>query len=296
MTKNDYGFLLFAALILRSFWVTAQDKDLFGTTYQYTKINAADTSRNVQSLNTYVAFPLVHRDQHTLIGVVNFQSLWLNGFGAAFPDHVYGTGVDLIYQFPLSARKSLCLFASAGAYSDCRNILFADVRGRIGGEYVIRYANDFKLGFGLAYAAQFFANQIIPVIEVDKRFNEHWRISGIFPLRPKLEYQINKKSSAGLALNVDVSSYRFSGAADEINYLKSSGWKGSVFYEYTIFRHWKLNLSAGANIRQRFEIYSTENPSSWILLTRPIGEQAIPVSSLQKSSLLVQGGLAYSLH
>jgi hypothetical protein len=60
------------------------------------------------------------------------------------------------------------------------------------------------------------------LIELDKQLSDHWRISGVFPINPRLEYKIGNKSKTGLELNVDTKTYRFSSDGSDDQYLKTS--------------------------------------------------------------------------
>jgi Domain of unknown function (DUF6268) len=284
---------LIILLFILPLGVFAQDKGLFNLSYSYTKLKSADTSKNVKTLDSYLTLPLLQNDHSQLFGTIAYRKVWLDNFGNDYPSQVYGTSVRMAYQTNLNENRQLRIFAQLGIYSDYKNVSSNDWRYTTGLEYIMQKPDDYRFGFGIAYAKQFYGNQIIPLIEFDKQLSERWKIDGIFPVNPKLEYKINNRSSTGIELNIDVNTYRFNSADNEGQYLKTSGYNFSLLYKYKIFKNWSINAKVGASANQQFGIYNQSDNSTWTLIAIPLGKSPEPVETFRNSALTGQIGLAY---
>jgi len=284
---------LFILLFMFPLAALAQDKDLFNLSYRYTKLKSGDTTRNVKTFDSYLAVPLFHNEQSRLLGSIAYREVWLDNFGPDYPGQVYGTSIKLAYQTRLNEHHQLRIFAQLGAYSDYKDLSSADWRWTIGAEYIIQKPENYTFGFGLAYTKQFYGNQILPLIQVDKQLSERWEIDGVFPINPKLEYKISDKSKTGIELNVDVNTYRFNSPSKTDQYLKTSQYNFSLFYRYEIFKNWSINIKGGVSAKQQFGIYNQSDNATWTLITIPLGKKPEPVEDFKSSALTGQIGITF---
>ena len=289
MKKILFLVLLFPISVL------AQVKDQFSLNYSSSSIKSADTSHSVKVFDAFFAFPIIDNDQNKLTGAINYRQVWLENFGNIYPGEVYGTAVRLNYQRKINAEHQFRVFGQLGAFSDYRNLSGNDLQWTFGTEYITQHQGGYRFGLGIVYAKQFYGSEIAPLIELDEQLSERWRVSGIFPVNPKLEYLLSKKSRTGIELNVDTRTYRFSSAGDDNQYLRTTQYNFMLFYKYEVFKNWSITVKGGVNPKQQVEIYNDSNSSTWTLITIPLGKKPVPVESLHSSSLDGQIGIAYKI-
>jgi hypothetical protein len=287
--------LLPIAMTLLPFLAMAQDKEPFNLSWRYTPVKTGDTAHHIQDVDVSLAVPIRHNEKSTLDGVIAYRQITLGNFGERYPGTVYGTSASLNYLTRFNGDHQLRLFGRAGFDGDFKDGLSNDFRWTAGFEYFSSYGQNGKLGLGLAYSRQFFGNELIPLLEINKQLTERLRLYGVFPTKPRLEYTLDSRSKAGVGLNLEVSSYRLSGD-NSADYLKTTLWNGLLYYQYSIYKHWSINVSGGYYVSQKYEIFNQANTSSWTLLYLPIGKQLNPVYSVNKSAVNFQIGIVYSIH
>lgn len=275
--------------------IFAQDKELINLTYGYSKLKTSDTTKTVRTFEGNIALPIFYNDRNVLSAVIGYRQVGLSNLDINYPETVYGTSVRLMYQTRLSEKHQLRLIGQMGAFGDYQNFSSSSFRWTIGSEYIIQGEGNSKFGYGLVYSHQFYGHQIVPLFEMFKQLNERWSIAGIFPVNPKIVYKINEKSRTGFEWNVDVNTYRIASEESQNRYFKSTQSTFSLFYRYTIAKHWNINFKAGISPRQEFGIYDENEKSTWYLVTIPLGKKIQPVESFKNSSFTGQIGISYSL-
>lgn len=210
---------------------------------------------SAHTINANVAFPLFN---HTL-GNVIYRHLTLE-------DHtLQSVAMQLFYKFEFSERQSLVLIGTGGRYNE-------GWRYGAGFRYMYKHSAKVKSGIGMMYNRQFFGNQLIPFLDVNYEPSDKWTISGLFPIRPKVMYHINKAVSAGLEITGEASSYRMA-----TTFLRNNQWTGMCRLEWLLVKRLVLNAGIGRNFVNRYQFYDNNAKTSWTIITIPLSEKAQPI-------------------
>ncbi|GAA0534409.1 DUF6268 family outer membrane beta-barrel protein [Chitinophaga japonensis] len=273
----------------------AQDKELLHISWQYAPFRYQDTAMHTQSLQLRAGFPLYHKGRHLLAGTVSYRNIYFHGLGKELDMPLHGVGLGLAWLYRVDEKHSLSMFSQTGVFSDMKDLSGEDMRIGLGFRYSARHSERLRYGFGLAYARQFFGNQVVPFLEIDYRFTERLRLYGQIPVRPRLEYTLSSRAKMGAGLQMDVSSYRLSASADASGWIKTTQWAMQGYYQHRLSGRWQVQGSAGLIFRQQFERYADDSPHNWTLFSIPLGDRPAAVQSVQQRGLLLQISLLYSL-
>ncbi|MDJ1505345.1 DUF6268 family outer membrane beta-barrel protein [Cytophagaceae bacterium BD1B2-1] len=152
-----------------------------------------------------------------------------------------------------------------------------------------------SIGFGAGYARQFFGNVIMPFLEVNWKINDQWTLSGLFPIKPKLEYQLNKRVSLGAQILVDNSSSRLSRKYNESQIVQFKQWNAQLYTEYTIYKNIYFSIVAGYVFRRKIQLYDQNMRVPWTIFTFPIGGEKTAIRTLTGNGYILQAGLSIKL-
>jgi hypothetical protein len=238
----------------------AQDlPHLAGVVYSYDRADY-----NTQQVNAFVRFPLFANAG----GMVSYR--YLNIY-----DHTLQTiSGQLFYKY-----KSWTFFGTGGLYDQ-------GWRYGVGFRHITRHSEQLRTGIGVLYNRQFFGNQLIPFLDVNYEPNEHWTISGLFPIRPKVMYHFDRKLSVGIEVMGEANSYMM-----EDYYLRTTQWTGLLKFEWIFTPRLQLNAGIGKNVINRYQLFEKDAGTPWTLITIPLGEKITPVQEVDLKGLNAMIGL-----
>jgi hypothetical protein len=270
----------------------AQEKDLVSVNYAASKMKYNDTAANAKQLEAKLRFPLLHNKGNTFIGTVNYKNLSLNSFPESFGSSFHGISLQLGWLKKLTDKKSLAFFLQGGVFSDMKDISGKDFRYSAGFRYRAKHSGKLSTGWGIAYSRQFFGNQIIPFIDIDYRPNEKWSVTGQFPVKPKVMYHFNTKTSAGFELSGDASSYRLNEKESQHKYIQQNQWAGLLKFEYRFAKSWQLNIGLGSNLRQAYKLYNDASATYWTIITIPLSKKDEPIRKFENKGVSILVGFS----
>lgn len=272
----------------------AQDKEAASITYGVSRMHYNDTTAAVRQLEVKARLPLLHHGGNTLAVGINYKLLSPDDFPAGFGNELQGISVQLAWIMRLDERKSITVFTQAGLFSDMHDISAKDLRYGLGIRYRVRHSDKLATGWGIGYARQFFGNQLVPFIDLQYTPNQHWSISGQFPIKPKVLYHFNERLAAGLELSGDGSSYRLSHSKTDDQFVQVNQWAALARLEYRFAPSWLLTLGLGSNLRQSYRLFNDASNIPWTIITIPLGERDEPVQEIKSRGLQFQAGVAFS--
>jgi Domain of unknown function (DUF6268) len=290
MNKSVMIFLLLAVK-----FAFAQERELLGVSHTFSKLRYNDTVANAMRLEAKLRFPLFKKKSNTIVGTVGYENLNLSNFPLSYGNSFHGTTFQLGWVKKLSRKKSLAFFSQAGLFSDMKDISSKDFRYSAGFRYRIKHSEKLSTGWGLAYGRQFFGSQIIPFIDIDYAPNQKWSITGQFPVKPKVMYHFNKKTSAGFELLGNASSYRLAETEGQHRYIQQNQWTGLFKLEYRFARYWQLNVGVGSNLRQAYKLYNGDSKTAWTIITIPLGERDEPIQEIGSRGLNMMAGISFTV-
>lgn len=272
----------------------AQDKEAASITYGVSRLHYNDTTAATRQLEVKARLPLLHHGGNTLAVGINYKLLSPDDFPAGFGNELQGISAQLAWIMRLDDRKSITVFTQAGLFSDMQDISAKDLRYGLGIRYRVRHSDKLATGWGLAYARQFFGNQLVPFIDLQYTPNQHWSISGQFPIKPKVLYHFNERLAAGLEVSGDGSSYRLSHSKTDDQFIQMNQWAALARLEYRFAPSWLLTLGLGSNLRQSYRLYNDASNVPWTIITVPLGDRDEPVREIKSKGLQLQAGIAFS--
>jgi hypothetical protein len=264
--------------------------------FNYIPIKNNDTSAHVRLIELKIGALVYKSTKSRLLANLNYTGESFTGFPAAYGTDVYGLSLGLNWFRTLGKRTALNIFGQAGFYSDLHTISDNAIRGLLGFNYLTRYSPNFSLGFGVAYARQFYGNQLIPVIVVLYHFdNQHWKLGGVFPTNPKLTYTFDKKNGISLELKQIFSSYRLTEPDDANSFIKNTRTTLMLNYEYSFTKSWRIAAGIGYAIQQKYELYKNDDGNQWYFINTPLGgAKAEPVESIIHNGAQFHIGIAFN--
>lgn len=272
----------------------SQDKDLATVNYTLSKLKYNDTAANAQQLDVKLRLPVYQKNKNVLAGMVGYKHVSLNNFPSAYSQSLHGITLQGAWKLWLGNKRSITLFAQAGLFSDMQDISNKDFRYTAGFRYRQKHSDKLSIGLGLAYSRQFFGNQVVPFIDVDYKPNEHWSITGQFPVKPKVLYHLNSKVSAGIEVNGEAASYRLSATEKNNQFIQINQWTGLAKLEWQFAKGWQLNFGLGRNFKQTYKLYNDAATTPWTIITIPLGEKPDPVQKIDRKGLNMQLGISFT--
>lgn len=267
--------------------VFAQDRNLAVINYTASALKYNDTSAHARQFDAKFRLP-VYRTFGITIG---YKNVMLAEFPSSYTPHLHGITLQTAWLYKLTARRNLSFFVQAGLFSDMKDISGKDFRYSAGFRYRYRHSDKVSTGWGLAYARQFFGNQVIPFIDIDYKPNNKWSITGQFPVKPKVLYHFSEKLRTGVELSGEAASYRLS---SNNQFIQINQWTGLAKLEYQFASAWQLNFGIGRNFKQSYKLYNDAVTTSWTIITIPVGRKEDPVQKIDSKGLNVQLGISYN--
>jgi roadblock/LC7 domain-containing protein len=110
-----------------------------------------------------------------------------------FPDQMLNTQVGLFHIRPLGGKWSMMITASAGVYTDLKNVNFDDVLGQGGILFVKNFSPNLALGAGPLLTTAFGVPMIMPWIYFDWKTGNKIKFKINFPEGMEAGYQFTDK-------------------------------------------------------------------------------------------------------
>ncbi len=282
-------------LVAFALWVArshGQDKDLANINLGISTVDYRDTSASVRLLDIKYKVPLYHKDKHFAVSTISYKNVALNHFPQSYIANVHGVSLQIAWLYRISGNRSFALFSQVGVFSDLSDLSGKDLRYSAGFRYRIKHSGKLSTGWGLAYARQFFGNQIIPFVDLDYKPSSNWSITGQFPIKPKVLYHFNNKLCAGLEITGDAASYRLSAFERNNEFIQINQWAGLVKLEYRFAPSWQLNVGIGRNFEQAYKRYADASGNSWTIITVPFGPKPSYIEKIGEKGINLQVGIS----
>lgn len=290
---------LVAFIVLAPLFSSGQDnKEVAGINYMYIPVKYNDTSLHVNIVDFNIGMSLHKTEKTSISGKLEVGSMSFSNFPGTSPTF-YSTAFQGVYTRIVNNNLALTIFGKLGIYSDMKNISANAFRAMVGFQYKIKVSETMRYGLGIAYANQFYGNQLMPYVNMDWHPSRNWEIYGQFPTNIRAEYTLSERDFIGFGINGLKNSYRLSSKNDEDNFVQLSQWTGKLFYEHKVYKHWSFNVNAGYALTQSYSEYNDVkggNLNTWSILTIPVGKKRpVPTTEVRKTGMVFQGGIAYKI-
>lgn len=274
-------------LLLCSGVVAGQESagDFFSVNFSQQTFRNDSLKGNSKSLEAFLTIPL-YAKKGSLVGArVNYTRTVTANVSGRFDQVLTAAETNIFWQKKMGEKRTFQLTTRAGVYSDWEDVSSRDFRFRIAGNISFTHSQKFTSGIGLAYSRQFTAHQISPFISARYKINDRWSVGGLFPVKPKLIYRLNKNMRWTTEVAANVESYRLSGKTYNHAIIEYSGWYGMTGMEWILKKHHKWVAGLGYSLRQKMRYYEDMPVSSWKLFTVNLSEKHKPISEIKTSGL-----------
>lgn len=281
--------LWFLVAFLSAFVVQAQRPNLevAGLEYRHSRLSNDSLKGHVNSVAAFLNFPIQKSDKRVIGG--RFQ---VNNSQLALPDKgsfsVTRLDLNLFWQRNYSETTKLQFFVQGGLYSDFVDISGEDMRYAIGGSYTIRHGPRLTSGSGVQFARQFFGYQINPFIAIHYDISDRLHLSGLLPIRPRLDYQLSESISWVNEISGNLTSYRLSHQSRHSQYVKVTQWYGLSSLAVTVKKRHKFSAGLGYDFRNQIQLYDNDSQPYWSIITFPIGKPTQPIADFNARGLRMQ--------
>lgn len=117
-----------------------------------------------------------------------------------------------------------------------------------------KYHDDLSLGFGVMYNNDLFGPYLVPLIDLNWRFADKWRVQGLFPISLRVEYSVNDNMITGLNHFGLITTYALGDDAYAGDYLERQSIDLSLFLRQrlagNIFVEGMVGRAMGRSYRQ----------------------------------------------
>ncbi len=146
---------------------------------------------------------------------------------------------------------------------------FADITHRsfqMGGLLVfsVKHSDNFKLKYGCYYNQEFFGPLIVPIIGLDWKVNEKFRIFGNLPITATGEYTFSNRFSAGVFFNANTASYLYD---KQRLYIHKSSQELSAYGDLYVTKNLVFQTKLGYTIGRKFELFNLADKIDAKLIT-----------------------------
>jgi hypothetical protein len=243
------------------------DHDLFHISAAISPIRTDTSTMTLHMLEISLRYPLAVKNSNKVFGGIGYESMWTNDTEILRSHHVQSLSTQLVFMRTLSDKRMLLFLASAGVYSDFKDVSGEDFRYSAGFRYRVLYTKDLSISYGLGVVKQFFGGMIVPVVDFDWRITDRLRLSGPIPVNTKLSYSLVPRVRLIFSLRPDNATYRLSENSYQSRYLQMKQWTAGMTCEYQVTKHWVISLRGAYVARRKFEIYNSDQKGTLSILT-----------------------------
>lgn len=277
---------VFVAFVL-TINIQAQEQlnSLLGISYTASKLKNDTLKGSCQNIDAFVNLPLFKMNDYTAIARIGFSQDNYKNLAQEFNHRLTTLNLTAFLLKKIDEKNKLQFMCKAGLYSDFEDIGWKDFRYSLGINWWHTYSKRLKVGTGIAFARQFRAYQISPFASMYYQINDKLLVSGLFPVKPRISYFINKQWIWYNEITSNVESFRLSGKKYDNQIIEFSGWKGTSGLEYTLKEKHHFMFGLGYSFRENMRLYDDVNKNNWKLFTFNLTDKVVPVSSVKVKEL-----------
>ncbi len=288
-----YSLFVFLVCVYHS--AAAQsDRELFHLDYSLAPVNTSGTHSILHTTNLHFRFPILMKENYTLASGLGYETMWTSNYPLFGDQGVHGLNKQFFFLLNLKNERSILAFASAGIYSDFKDISGEDFRYTTGIRYKFKIHHQFTLSYGLGVSRQFFGTMVAPFIDFDWKLNDRWQLAGPFPINTRLRYALAPNVELTFFLKPDNNTFRLSEGAHNSQYFQKKQWNLGLSFDYMLTRHWQLTLRGGHAFRRKFEIFDVSQTGILSILTFDVrGGKRTPSYHYEEKAFFGEMALAW---
>ncbi|MDJ1495529.1 DUF6268 family outer membrane beta-barrel protein [Cytophagaceae bacterium DM2B3-1] len=274
--------------------IQAQELELLDIHCSISPIQTSTSHEYIQQCSIKLRYPIIAGQRNQFLVGPTYDIMWI---GKTINDHqaLHGLSMQVAWQRKIRSNLSFSWLFTPGIYSDFKDISEEDFRFSTAFRMKHTLSEKTSIGFGIGYARQFFGNVLMPFLEVDWKINDRWSMSGLFPIRPKIEYLATKRLTLGTQIQVDNSSSRLSSQYNESQIVQFKQWNAQLYADWKLYKNLYFSLIAGYVFRRKVQVFTKDTKVPWTLFTFPIGGERTAIHTIADNGYLLQAGLSIKL-
>jgi hypothetical protein len=178
----------------------------------------------------------------------------------AFPDfavdpvNVNGLLLRVGLRQDLGKGRTLQVLAVPRLMSDFQNFDGNSFQMGAVATYGKRYSEDFSIGFGVIFNAELFGPYVVPLVDLNWKFSDRWRLKGLIPVTGRLEFSATEHMLVGWNHFGLITTYYLGDEAYAGDYLERQSIDESLFIRHrvagNIFMEFMAGMALGRTYRQ----------------------------------------------
>lgn len=161
--------------------------------------------------------------------------------------------------------------------------------------YDKEYNEAFKLGFGALFNQEFFGPNLVPLVNLDWKLNDTWRLNGLFPIAGKLSYRRNTRLEIGWSHFGLVTTYRLGDPVYQGDYIDRRSIDETLYARYQLFGDVFLEGRLGYSFGRRYQQYDTDEKVDFTLPLISIGDKREAKTASIESGCIANLRIVYSI-
>lgn len=298
MIKNTYKtrilFLLSALLLGISSVVGQSYFTVLSTHYAYSSKKNVPKQNSFQNEGLVLNLPINLKNENKLLLGVNGQRVSLRISTIDNQQAYFTSGINLGF-LKKTSKGSIIIMGLARLNSDLKLVNEEDFQ--LGGAILVtRKKNEhFSLKYGLYYNAELFGPFFAPLLGMDWKINDKFRIFGVMPQSLTIENKLNSRVRYGLAYMAPNLTYHLHASNTNL-YLHQSQVRAGVFGDFYVSKTIAATLKVDYPFPAKYRIYETYQRYDANIWGIGIGgsrnKQTVPQAALSHG-LLFQIGISY---
>lgn len=271
----------------------------FGTPAAYNNHTYSEkASESIYNVN--LKLPIVFKNKNIWyndINYFNFQFNNNNTMDAAIynPVKVQALILQTGYIHKLDDSHALYFLFAPRLMGDFQGINGDNVQ--LGGivMYEKKYSENLTMRFGAQYNQEMGGPYAIPLVYLDWKVAEKWRINGMLPIYSKINYLASEKTTLGFHFIGTLMSFKLNDAAYNTDYIERNAIDLSLFANYKITKNIHAELRGGYALDRTYEQYNTSDQWGFGTAAMAFGDDRTLLNNEFGSFGFVYFRLAYSV-
>jgi hypothetical protein len=208
-------------------------------------------------------------------------------------NNLYSLSVPVTLVYKVSSGKMITFLFEPAIGADFNGLSHKNFRFNSALVYRVSNENRSTWGVGVAATKRFSGFLIVPILVFNIRYSDKWLLSGSFPLKQNLSYNIDNKRKIGINLGAGNNSFRLSEAKGN-SYVNTQQFGAGCFYQQLVARHFKMELSMGIQSYRTF-VYEENQSSPITIFPLNFNKSKNEIESFKNKGVLLQLSLLYTV-
>ena len=246
-------YFLFTIIIFPAISIAQSYFTLFSSNYSYSSKNGLPQHNRYQSEAANLNLPVKLKQENKILIGLAYQRVSLRFSDSTTQEHFFSSGINLGFV-KKTKSGSVLLMAVLRGNSDYKSFGSADMQ--YGGVVLVsRKKNDnFTFKYGLYANTEQFGPFIVPLLGLDWKLNEKFRIFGILPQNMVIENKVTTRFRWGLAYLSPTLSYHINSPLNL--YLHQNQTRAGLFADVYLTKSLAAQFKFDYSLPAQYRVYT----------------------------------------